>query len=222
MKTYISLLGFDTSQFFSLIVKYGIEKNDKIILIKPQDECDERGQRAVREIEDIANKIDKSITVDVYKVNHLDFSSMLLSIIDLLNSTETEIIANISGGSRDIFLAFSIACMTNLDKISKITNYSDIDRELREITLPYIVSSLDVKLITLLQDIVTHEPTIASEIADRLQISESTISRNLNKLKELRAIDVNHQGKIKYISTTTTGKIFLKIRNHLVHAKSVY
>ena len=34
MKTYISLLESDTSQFFSLIVKYGIEKNDKIVLIK--------------------------------------------------------------------------------------------------------------------------------------------------------------------------------------------
>ena len=79
--------------------------------------------------------------------------------------------------------------------------------------LPHIVNSLDEKLNILLEDIVKHEPTIASEIADRLQISESTISRNLNKLKELKAIDVKHQGKTKYISTTTTGKIFLKIRS---------
>ena len=71
----------------------------------------------------------------------------------------------------------------------------------------------------LLEDILKHEPTIASEIAERLQISESTISRNLNKLKELRAIDVNHQGKTNNISTTTTGKIFLKIRNKLVHGE---
>jgi CRISPR-associated protein Csa3 len=212
MKTYISLLGTDISHFYSLIVKYGIEKNDKIVLIKSQDECYEYEQRAVREIEGIAKKIDKSIKVDVYKVNHLDFDSMILSIIDLLNSAETEIIANTSGGSRDIFLAFSIACMTNLEKISKVTNYSDVDSELREISLPHIVNSLDEKLNILLEDIVKHEPTIASEIADRLQISESTISRNLNKLKELRAIDVNHKGKTNNISTTTTGKIFLKIR----------
>lgn len=213
MKTYVSLLGFDTSQFFSLIVKYGIEKNDRIVLIRPQDGSDGQGQKSVREIEDIANKIDKSIKVDVHRVNHLDFNSMLLSIIDLLESIETEIIANISGGSRDIFLAFSIACLTQTGKISKVTNYSDVDRELREIQLPHIVNTLDEKLNTLLEDIAKYEPTIASEIADRLQVSESTISRNLNKLKDLRAIDVNHQGKTKYISTTTTGKIFLKIKN---------
>jgi CRISPR-associated protein Csa3 len=79
--------------------------------------------------------------------------------------------------------------------------------------LPHIVNGLDEKLSTLLEDIVKYEPTIASEIADRLQISESTISRNLTKLKDLKAIDVDSKGKTKYISTTTTGKIFLKIRS---------
>ncbi len=211
MKTYVSLLGFDTSQFFTLIVKYGIEKNDRIVLIKPQDESDRRGQKAVREIEDIAAKIDISFKVNVHKVNHLDFDSMLLSMIGLLDNLEGEIIANISGGSRDVLLAFSIACMTKAEKISKVTNYSDIDHELREISLPHIVYGLDEKLNMLLKDIAKNEPTIASEIADRLQISESTISRNLNKLKDLKAVDVDSKGKIKYISTTTTGKIFLKI-----------
>lgn len=211
MKTYVSLLGFDTSQFFTLIVKYGIEKNDRIVLIKPQEESDRRGQKAVREIEDIAAKIDISFKVNVHKVNHLDFDSMLLSMIGLLDNLEGEIIANISGGSRDVLLAFSIACMTKAEKISKVTNYSDIDHELREISLPHIVYGLDEKLNMLLKDIAKNEPTIASEIADRLQISESTISRNLNKLKDLKAIDVDSKGKIKYISTTTTGKIFLKI-----------
>jgi len=46
-----------------------------------------------------------------------------------------------------------------------------------------------------------------------LQISESTISRNLTKLKDLKAIDVDNKGKTKYISNTTAGKIFLKIRS---------
>ena len=38
MKTYISLSGFDTSQILSLIVKYGIEGNDRMVLIRPIDE----------------------------------------------------------------------------------------------------------------------------------------------------------------------------------------
>ncbi len=58
------------------------------------------------------------------------------------------------------------------------------------------------------------------KMAERLQISESTISRNLSKLKEIGAIAVNQQGKTKYISVTTIGKIFLKIRKKLVHKES--
>ncbi|MGB9929168.1 MAG: CRISPR-associated CARF protein Csa3 [Methanosarcina sp.] len=213
MKTYISLIGFETSQFFSLVIKYGIEKNDRIILIRPQKETDERGLKSVREVEDLAKRIDESIKVEVYRVNHLDFNDMLLSIIDLFENIETEIITNISGGPRDILIAFLIACLTQAGKINKVTNRSDIDHELREIELPHIVNTLDEKLILLLEDIIKHEPTIASEIAERLQISESTISRNLNKLKELKVINVDNQGKTKCISTTITGKVYLKIKD---------
>jgi DNA-binding MarR family transcriptional regulator len=46
-----------------------------------------------------------------------------------------------------------------------------------------------------LEDIIDHELTITSEIADSLQISGSTISRNLNKLKDLKAIYVISKGK---------------------------
>lgn len=212
MKTYVSLLGFDTSQFFSLIVKYGIEKNDRIILIRPKDESDNRGQKAVRDVENMSGQIDSSIKVDVYGVNHHDFDSMLLFMVDLFGNIEGEIVANISGGPRDIFLAFSIACLSQSGRISKVTNYSDVDRELREISLPNIVNSIEVKLKTLLEDIINHEPTTASEISNRLQISESTVSRNLGKLRDLKAISVVHEGKTKYLSTTTTGKIFLKLK----------
>jgi DNA-binding MarR family transcriptional regulator len=52
-------------------------------------------------------------------------------------------------------------------------------------------------------------PTIASEIADHLQISESTISRNLDKLRDLKAIYATSKGKNEYIPTTTT-RIFFK------------
>ena len=213
MKTYISLFGLDITEFYSLILKYGIEKNGRIVFIKSQDEREQVGQESVQEIEDTVKKIDPSIKVDVHTIDHLNFDFMLLSIIDLFESIDTEIIANISGDSKDISLAFSIACLTQSGKISKVTFHSDVDHELREISLPHIVNGLDEKLNILLEDIVKHEPAIASEIADRLQISESTISRNLTKLKDLKAIDVDSTGKTKYISTTTTGKIFLKIRS---------
>jgi DNA-binding transcriptional regulator LsrR (DeoR family) len=63
-----------------------------------------------------------------------------------------------------------------------------------------------------LGDIIDHELTIASEIADRLQISGSAISRNLTKLRDLKTIYVTSKGKIVYFNYNK-GKIFLKIKN---------
>jgi len=47
MKTYHSLSGFDSSQIVSLIVKYGVEGKDTIILIRPEEELDTRGELTV-------------------------------------------------------------------------------------------------------------------------------------------------------------------------------
>lgn len=52
--------------------------------------------------------------------------------------------------------------------------------------------------------------------ADHLQISESTISRNLTKLKDLKTIDINSKVKTNYISATTIWKtcwkLYLKLK----------
>jgi CRISPR-associated protein Csa3 len=101
----------------------------------------------------------------------------VLTLIDLVKNTDGEIIANISGDPREIFLAFTIACLSQSQSIRKTTNYSDVDRVMREIDLPKIVQSLDEKSKTVLGDVRDNQPTTISEITARLNLSESTISR---------------------------------------------
>ena len=73
MKTYISLSGFDSSQVVSLIVKYGVEGGDRIILIRPEEETDTRGEQMVQAIRDLSHQIDSSIGLQVHRVDHRDF-----------------------------------------------------------------------------------------------------------------------------------------------------
>lgn len=211
MKTYVSLSGFDTSQILSLIVKYGIEGDDRIVLIRPEKETDERGAATVQAVRDLSRQIDSSIKVEIHRVDHQDFEGMLLSLIDLIKKTEGEIIANISGGPREIFLAFAIACLTQSQRIRKTTNYSDVDRLMREIDLPKIVLSLDDKSKAVLGDVRDNQPSTITEMAQRLNLSESTISRQVGRLVEIEALKVIPEGKKKQIQTTLTGKIFLLI-----------
>ncbi len=88
MKTYLSLSGFDSSQIVSLIVKYGIEGGDRIVLIRPEVEPDTRGELTTQAIRDLSRQIDSSINLEIYRVNHQDFEGMVLSLKDLLEKAE--------------------------------------------------------------------------------------------------------------------------------------
>jgi len=209
VKTYISLLGFDTSQMVSLIVKYGIEGGDRIILIRPEDERDSRGEATIEAITALSRQIDSSINVDIHRVDHHDFEGMVVSLIELLRNTEGEIIVNISGGPREIFLAFTLACVSQPNRISRITNYSDIDRSMKQVSLPNIVKVLDDKLKSILSYVDENQPITISEVAEGLGISESTASRKINELANLNALNLVQNGKKKEIFITLSGKMLL-------------
>jgi CRISPR-associated protein Csa3 len=209
MKTYISLSGFDSSQIVSLIVKYGIEGGDLIILIRPEDETDTRGEQTIQAIRDLSRQIDSSIGLQIHHVNHRDLEEMVVSLKDLIEKADGQVIANLSGGPREIFLAFTIACLSRSDKIFKTTNYSDIDRSLSEILLPNITAALEEKQKQILKDVFENQPTTIGDIAKRLSVSESTISRQVARLADQNALDLVQKGKTKEIRITLTGKLLL-------------
>jgi CRISPR-associated protein Csa3 len=209
MKTYISLSGFDTSQIVSLIVKYGIEGGDRLILIRPENETDQRGESTIQAVRDLSRQINSSIELQVHRVDHRDFEGMVFSLKNLLENAEGKIVANLSGGPREIFLAFTIACLSQSGKVYKATNFSDIDRKLNEINLPNIASVPDEKQERILKDVLENQPTTITDIAERLSVSESTISRQVTRLTEFKALELNQKGKTKEIRITLTGKLLV-------------
>jgi CRISPR-associated protein Csa3 len=207
MKTYISLSGFDSSQIVSLIVKYGIEGGDCIVLIRPEEEKDPRGEQTVQAIRDLSRQIDSSIDLKIYRVNHRDFEGMTDSLKHLIENAKGEIVVNLSGGPREIFLALTIASIACSNKISKATNYSDIDRRLNDFVLPNIAAELEEKQKLILLDIENNQPTNIGDIAKRLSVSESTISRQVGRLADLKALNLVPKGKTKEISISLTGRL---------------
>ena len=217
MKTYISPLGFETTHVISLIVKHGIEKGDRIILLRPIA-SDSRADRAVEDIKDLTGKVDRTITVDVVPIDHHDFGAMMLNLMDLIASAAQpaapargKVIVNLSGGPREILIALTAASMALSDLIYKTTNFSDIDRELREIELPHIARTPDEKVRQILGDILKNEPTTLTAIAARLGVSESTISRSCAKLADMYMVEITPVGRNKQIALTLSGKVLLKV-----------
>jgi CRISPR-associated protein Csa3 len=134
---------------------------------------------------------------------------MVVSLKDLLGNAEGHIIANLSGGPREIFLAFAIACLAKPEKILKTTSFSDIERTLSEINLPNIAAELDEKEKRILQDANGNQPTTINDITGRLSLSESTISRQVARLADQKALHLAQRGKTKEVRITLTGKILL-------------
>jgi len=182
-----------------------------MVLIRPKDERDKRGETTTQAVRDLSRQIDSTIKVEIYRVDHQDFEAMVLSLIDLIKSTEGEIIVNISGGPREIFLAFAIACLSQSQKIYKTTNYSDIDRTMTEVALPRIARRLDEKSNTILNYVHENQPTTITDIAKRLNLSESTVSRRIGRLVDLRSVDIVQKGKTKEVCLSFTGNIYLMI-----------
>lgn len=210
MKIYISTIGFDISQIISLIVKYGIEKGDKFVLIRPEDETDKRAENTLNEIRNFTNQINSEIKVEVFRVPHKDFAGCVLKLIDLIKSSEGEIIANMSGGPREVLVPFVVACLVNSDKVKKTVTFSDMDRMAREITLPRITCALDEKTKHILLDISKNQPTMITEIAERTNLSESTISRFISRLVDMGAVLIVQKGKVKEVTVSFTGNVFLR------------
>jgi len=214
MKTYISPIGFDTTHLLSLLVRFGIESNDSVILIRPIED-DERSFRAIEEIQELTRKIGDGITIDILKVDHRDFRSMVFafirSIIEAAGKpgSNNKLYVNLSGGPREILIALTTASVTFSDKIDLVTSFSDIGRELQVISLPYIAYSPDEKEYNLLNDIKKNGPTSYADIASRLQISESTISRQCSRLSGLHWITIESRGKNKYASISPSGEIMI-------------
>lgn len=210
MKTYISTIGFDISQIISLIVKYGIEKGDKLVLIRPEVENDQRAENTLNEIQRFTNQINHDIKIEIFHVPHKDFEKCVIRLTDLINSSEGEIIANMSGGPRELLVPFVFSCLVKSEKIKRTVSYSDIDRIAREIILPRITGEVDEKTKAILEDISKNQPTTITDIAKRKKISESTISRFISKLAEIDAVFITQKGKIKEITLSFTGNLLLK------------
>ncbi len=116
-------------------------------------ETNQRAGNTLNEIQKFTNQINRDIKVEIFRVPHKDFEKCVIRMTDLINSFEGEIITNMSGGPRELFVPFVVACLLKSEKIKRTISYSDIDRIARDIMLPRITGEIDKKTKAILEDI---------------------------------------------------------------------
>ncbi len=217
MRTYLSPLGFDTTHIISLIVRSRIERGDRICLIRPEFGEDPRADRAIETVKEMSQQISNDIHVDVLRINNRNIESMILALLDEIRTStppalpDSNLIVNLSGGPREVLVALTTATLILAPHIHQCAIFSDIEREIEIYKPPRLPLSTDERALQILADIATHGPTSISEIARRVQISESTGSRVCAKLAAEELIHVQQEKRSKAVTLQFSGKIMLKV-----------
>lgn len=208
MTTFLLTLGFDTTAITKCLVKENVKENDKVIILRPSGEKDDRGKQAIKDIEDFLSKIGnvELITKNFHPATPFKAAA---EIISLINNMEEDNVVGITGGSREIILPFLIGIISKTRKINEFYMFSDIDRRLRRYDLPNLLFNPDKKDLSILLS--TKKYKRMHILAENLDMSQSTISRRCSKLKENKLLKSKRKGKNKMFKITKYGKVILEI-----------
>jgi len=208
MTWFFLTLGFDTSALTRCLVRENLDKEDTVIIFRPSGEKDDRGKRALRDVEDFLSKIG-DLDLRVQNLHPATPYKSAIKIINKLQATNQRRVVGITGGGRGLVLPMVISIITMSDKIDKFYGFSDVDRRLRKFRCPNLLFQPDDKDLAILE--LTDEYQQMDRLATELDLSQSTISRRCSKLKENQLLESKKKGKNKFFKITTPGQMILKI-----------
>ena len=215
MRIYLSPLGFDPSPIISLVVRCGIERGDRICLIRPEFGEDTRADRAIETVKEMTQRINDGISIDVLKIDNHSVETMILALLDEICAStppflpDGNLIVNLWRPAR-VTVALTTATLILAPRIHQCATFSDIERNIEIYKLPRLPFSISGKKFQILSDIATHGPSSISEISRRIKVSESTGSRACAKLASKELIHVQQENRSKIATLQFSGKIMLK------------
>lgn len=211
-KTFISTFGFTESAVLAPIVKVGLEKGDKIIILIPSGVGDQK--RAINALEKLRNILrtmfNEKTIIERIEIPINDFAlavSKIRKIIEI-EASKNPVYVNLSGGMRALVLqTYTAVIMARLSN-TNIT-FTDIELEgsagsVKILPLAPLTNYKGTKR-KILEELKKYEDFISMEaLANNLKLSLSTLSRNLRELSA--------DGLI--ISKKKKRKIFTKISDY--------
>lgn len=219
VRTYVSPIGYNPTSVTRVLLSRGIEPDDTVVLLRPAVETDDsRAAEAINDVETMLAEIQPEITVVVERIPHDDFSSAVMACSDTLRSAEGELIVNLSGGARDVFLPFTVAALAIVERIDDALAFSDIDGQVRDVELPNISGgvsdstrqTLDLIARAYADGGIDDRGISIAEISRELGSAKSTVSRHISQLADIGAVETTIRGKTKYARPTLTGRLLLR------------
>lgn len=209
MVVFISPIGYDSTRITRPILSEGVNDDDAIELLRPDTEDeDKRAVEAIADIERMIQQVQPEVSVRTHHITHREFSTAVLECSDMITSSSDDIVINLGGGPREIYLALVTATLAHLESISKTLQFSDLDGSVFEITLPMIVGGVPNSALETLHVIVENESGISiPALSERLGMAKSSVSRHVQQLEAIEAVSAEMQGKTKVVEPTFSGRL---------------
>ena len=207
MRTYIAPIGYNsTSVTRPVILSRGVTEGDRVVLLRPDGERDDRATEAIEDVEGLLREIEPEVALTVEEVPR-SFDSCVLACRDCIDAAEGRCVVSLGGGARDILLPFAVAVMTRSDRIDDVLFFSDLDGSVEEWTLPRLTANVSDPARETLTAVVATGETTLSELTERVGTSKSTITRHIEELDTNDAVESWREGKVKHVRPTLTGRL---------------
>lgn len=212
MRTYISPIGYNPTSVTRVLLSRGLETDDVAVLLRPKTDTDnDRAQEAVTDVERMLNEIEPEVSTAIERIPHDDFPAAVFDCSDIIRAANGTVIANLSGGARDIFLPFSVAVLAHAPSIDTALAFSDIDGKVREWELPVLTADIPNSTRDTLVLIADADDSISiPEITEQTHHAKSTVTRHVNQLGDGGVVTTWKEGKTKHVGLSFAGRLLLR------------
>ena len=212
MRTYISPIGYNPTSVTRVLLSRGLETDDMAVLLRPKTDTDDnRAQEAITDVERMLNEIEPEVSTSIEVIPHDNFPTAVLDCSDIIRAANGTVIANLSGGARDIFLPFTVAVLAHAPSIDTALAFSDIDGKVREWGLPVLTADIPNSAWNTLGLIAEAEESISiPDLTEQTQHAKSTVTRHVNQLNDSDAVTTRQEGKTKYVELSFAGRLLIR------------
>lgn len=211
MRTYISPIGYNPTSVTRVLLSRGLETDDTVLLLRPAGDTDDtRAQETITDVKRLLRDIEPEISMTIERIPHDDFPTAVRQCSDMIRAVEGTVIANLSGGARDIYLPFTVAVLAHAPLIDTALAFSDIDGKVREWELPVLTADIPTSTQETLRRITVADDTITiPELTDQTDKAKSTVTRHVNQLAAADVVTTWQDGKTKHVRPSLTGQLLL-------------
>lgn len=209
MRTFIAPIGYNsTSVTRPIVLSRGVKEGDRVVLLRPEGEMDDRATEAVEDVQRLLREIEPRVTLSVEEVPQ-PFERSVLACRDVIDASDGKCVVSLGGGARDVLLPFTVATLARFDRIHDVMFFSDLDGSVEELDLPRLTANVSEPARETLDVIVSAGETSFPDLGERREASKSTITRHVEELVTAGAVETWREGKLKHVRPTLTGRLLV-------------